>query len=168
MVEISDKFENKVKMAKAKVNEDDNLNWQVTNGSDDIIPKPKLPVVHSTYAPKCMLTEEVCSFWDVPPWTTRMSSEWFNISDILVFVFLFMVIVSFNVLHLRMILLALDLSDATSFHHTSKWIDDVRTERGNDVIIVLVGNKTDLSDKRWVQYFWKLSSTCSCRNRITW
>jgi len=64
-----------------------------------------------------------------------------------------MVIVSFNVLHLRMILLALDLSDATSFHHTSKWIDDVRTERGNDVIIVLVGNKTDLSDKRWVQYF---------------
>jgi len=38
--------------------------------------------------------------------------------------------------------------DATSFHQTSKWIDDVRTERGNDVIIVLVGNKTDLSDKR--------------------
>ncbi|EHB04642.1 Ras-related protein Rab-6A [Heterocephalus glaber] len=31
---------------------------------------------------------------------------------------------------------------------TTKWIDDVRTERGNDVIIMLVGNKTDLSDKR--------------------
>ena len=44
-----------------------------------------------------------------------------------------------------------DVLDATSFHQTSKWIDDVRTERGNDVIIVLVGNKTDLSDKRWVQ-----------------
>jgi len=43
-----------------------------------------------------------------------------------------------------------DLSDVTSFHQTSKWIDDVRTERGNDVIIVLVGNKTDLSDKRYV------------------
>jgi len=43
-----------------------------------------------------------------------------------------------------------NLPDATSFHQTSKWIDDVRTERGNDVIIVLVGNKTDLSDKRWV------------------
>ena len=41
-----------------------------------------------------------------------------------------------------------DVLDATSFHQTSKWIDDVRTERGNDVIIVLVGNKTDLSDKR--------------------
>jgi Ras-related protein Rab-6A len=29
-------------------------------------------------------------------------------------------------------------------------VDDVRGERGNDVIIVLVGNKTDLSDKRQV------------------
>ena len=34
--------------------------------------------------------------------------------------------------------------------NTSKWIDDVRAERGNDVIIILVGNKTDLSDKRQV------------------
>ncbi|KAG9082709.1 hypothetical protein FS749_006635 [Ceratobasidium sp. UAMH 11750] len=33
---------------------------------------------------------------------------------------------------------------------TSKWIDDVRSERGTDVIIVLVGNKADLSDKRQV------------------
>lgn len=40
--------------------------------------------------------------------------------------------------------------DANSFHQTSKWIDDVRTERGNDVIIMLVGNKTDLQDKRQV------------------
>ena len=29
-------------------------------------------------------------------------------------------------------------------------MDDVRGERGNDVIIVLVGNKTDLNDKREV------------------
>lgn len=41
-------------------------------------------------------------------------------------------------------------SGANSFHQTSKWIDDVRTERGSDVIIMLVGNKTDLSDKRQV------------------
>ncbi len=34
--------------------------------------------------------------------------------------------------------------------NTSKWVDDVRAERGNDVIIVLVGNKTDLPDKRQV------------------
>lgn len=46
--------------------------------------------------------------------------------------------------------LLLLFSDANSFHQTSKWIDDVRTERGSDVIIMLVGNKTDLSDKRQV------------------
>jgi Ras-related protein Rab-6A len=38
--------------------------------------------------------------------------------------------------------------DRTSFLNTSKWIDDVRTERGTDVVMMLVGNKTDLSDKR--------------------
>ncbi|KAJ3097960.1 Ras- protein Rab6, partial [Physocladia obscura] len=43
-----------------------------------------------------------------------------------------------------------DISNRTSFQNTNKWIDDVRSERGNDVIIVLVGNKTDLSDKRQV------------------
>lgn len=43
-----------------------------------------------------------------------------------------------------------NIIDANSFHQTSKWIDDVRTERGSDVIIMLVGNKTDLSDKRQV------------------
>ena|ERR1700761_7248827 len=41
-------------------------------------------------------------------------------------------------------------TDAKSFQNTRKWIDDVRAERGNDVIIVLVGNKTDLNDKREV------------------
>ncbi|KAH8167288.1 hypothetical protein CIB48_g957 [Xylaria polymorpha] len=43
-----------------------------------------------------------------------------------------------------------DISNAKSFQNTKKWIDDVRAERGNDVIIVLVGNKTDLNDKREV------------------
>jgi Ras-related protein Rab-6A len=43
-----------------------------------------------------------------------------------------------------------DISNAKSFQNTRKWIDDVRGERGSDVIIVLVGNKTDLSDKREV------------------
>jgi len=40
--------------------------------------------------------------------------------------------------------------DRTSFTNTAKWVDDVRNERGQDVIIVLVGNKTDLNDKRCV------------------
>ncbi|CAO3649195.1 unnamed protein product [Mucor fragilis] len=43
-----------------------------------------------------------------------------------------------------------DISNRQSFMNTSKWIDDVRAERGDDVIIVLVGNKSDLSDKREV------------------
>ena len=43
-------------------------------------------------------------------------------------------------------------ADANSFQQTSKWIDDVRTERGSDVLIMLVGNKTDLSDKRLESY----------------
>uniref|UniRef100_A0A8C7ZCV6 START domain-containing protein 10 n=1 Tax=Oryzias sinensis TaxID=183150 RepID=A0A8C7ZCV6_9TELE len=43
-----------------------------------------------------------------------------------------------------------DIANLNSFQQTSKWIDDVRTERGSDVIIMLVGNKTDLADKRQV------------------
>ncbi|XP_032836172.1 ras-related protein Rab-6A isoform X2 [Petromyzon marinus] len=43
-----------------------------------------------------------------------------------------------------------DVTNVNSFQQTSKWIDDVRTERGSDVIIMLVGNKTDLADKRQV------------------
>ncbi|XP_065183854.1 ras-related protein Rab-6A-like [Sycon ciliatum] len=43
-----------------------------------------------------------------------------------------------------------DITNANSFQQTNKWIDDVRTERGQDVIIMLVGNKTDLADKRQV------------------
>lgn len=43
-----------------------------------------------------------------------------------------------------------DVTNANSFLQTSKWIDDVRTERGSDVIIMLVGNKTDLAERRQV------------------
>jgi len=43
-----------------------------------------------------------------------------------------------------------DITNVNSFNQTNKWIDDVRAERGNDVIIMLVGNKTDLADKRRV------------------
>ncbi|WOO81903.1 GTP-binding protein ryh1 [Vanrija pseudolonga] len=43
-----------------------------------------------------------------------------------------------------------DITSRASFLNTTKWVDDVRNERGDDVIIVLVGNKTDLNDKRQV------------------
>ena len=42
--------------------------------------------------------------------------------------------------------------DINSFQQTNKWIDDVRAERGGDVIIMLVGNKTDLAEKRSVYF----------------
>ncbi|RYG54164.1 hypothetical protein EON66_07530 [archaeon] len=38
-----------------------------------------------------------------------------------------------------------------SFNRAFAWINDVRTERGTDVLIVLVGNKTDLSERRCVR-----------------
>ncbi|PVU92593.1 hypothetical protein BB561_003732 [Smittium simulii] len=43
-----------------------------------------------------------------------------------------------------------DISDRNSFANTAKWIEDARQERGQEVILVLVGNKTDLGDKRVV------------------
>ncbi|KAJ3309056.1 hypothetical protein HDV04_000523 [Boothiomyces sp. JEL0838] len=43
-----------------------------------------------------------------------------------------------------------DITNKNSFTNTNKWVEDVRAERGNDVIIVLVGNKTDLTEKRQV------------------
>lgn len=43
-----------------------------------------------------------------------------------------------------------DITNQQSFQDASKWIDDVRAERGDMVVIVLVGNKTDLNDKREV------------------
>lgn len=48
------------------------------------------------------------------------------------------------------LIVTLVLLDRASFLNTSKWIEDVRNERGNDVIMVLVGNKTDSSEKRQV------------------
>ncbi|KAL1371042.1 hypothetical protein HN51_001266 [Arachis hypogaea] len=43
-----------------------------------------------------------------------------------------------------------DVASRQTFLNTVKWIEEVRSERGNDVILVLVGNKTDLLDKRQV------------------
>jgi len=44
-----------------------------------------------------------------------------------------------------------DVVNRASFLNTSKWVEDVRSERGNDVVICLVGNKTDMgNDKRQV------------------
>ncbi|CAN6863123.1 unnamed protein product [Brassica oleracea var. botrytis] len=43
-----------------------------------------------------------------------------------------------------------DVANKQSFINASKWIEDVRAERSNQVIIALVGNKTDLVHRRQV------------------
>mmetsp|Transcript_18833 Transcript_18833/g.21628 ORF Transcript_18833/g.21628 Transcript_18833/m.21628 type:complete len:223 (+) Transcript_18833:20-688(+) len=44
-----------------------------------------------------------------------------------------------------------DITSRSSFENINKWIEYVREERGDDVIIALVGNKTDMADKRVVK-----------------
>jgi Ras-related protein Rab-6A len=41
-----------------------------------------------------------------------------------------------------------DVTNRLSFGNSTKWIEDVRAERGNDVVICLVGNKTDLGNEK--------------------
>lgn len=43
-----------------------------------------------------------------------------------------------------------DITNSASFEQTNKWINDVRRERGTNVIIMLVGNKVDLESMREV------------------
>ena len=40
-------------------------------------------------------------------------------------------------------------ADEQSFTQATKWIADVREERGADVLVMLVANKIDLDDKRF-------------------
>lgn len=43
-----------------------------------------------------------------------------------------------------------DVTSRTSFDAVDRWVEDVHRERGEDVIICLVGNKSDLSEAREV------------------
>ena len=40
--------------------------------------------------------------------------------------------------------------DKDSFKNVTKWIDDAKAIRGNDLMIILVGNKIDLAERRQV------------------
>ena len=48
-------------------------------------------------------------------------------------------------------------SDRASFDGIEKWIKDVQEHRGDDAILAIVGNKLDLTDKRYI--FWKIIET---------
>ena len=43
-----------------------------------------------------------------------------------------------------------DITSHESFEHVEKWIEDARNLREDDVILILVGNKSDLEDRRQV------------------
>mmetsp|Transcript_103354 Transcript_103354/g.308762 ORF Transcript_103354/g.308762 Transcript_103354/m.308762 type:complete len:216 (+) Transcript_103354:83-730(+) len=43
-----------------------------------------------------------------------------------------------------------DITKKASFAGTRKWISDVRSERGSDAVVALVGNKSDLEEQREV------------------
>lgn len=40
-----------------------------------------------------------------------------------------------------------DVGNKNSFKNIVKWVNDVRNERGNEVLLVIVGNKIDLEEK---------------------
>jgi small GTP-binding protein len=43
-----------------------------------------------------------------------------------------------------------DLADSVPFARASEWSDELKRERGDDIMIVLVGNKCDLESQRTV------------------
>ena len=48
-------------------------------------------------------------------------------------------------------LVVYDISKRTTFENVNKWIDELKLKGNEDIIIMLVGNKSDLEDKREVQ-----------------
>ena len=49
-----------------------------------------------------------------------------------------------------MAIVVYDITNRPSFESINKWVQDVRTERGTDVLIIVVGNKLDLEERRTV------------------
>ena len=43
-----------------------------------------------------------------------------------------------------------DVTNKQTFTSLDKWIEDVRNERGNSVVVAVVGNKTDKTDERCI------------------
>lgn len=46
--------------------------------------------------------------------------------------------------------LVYDLTQRQSYLNIDRWVEDIRNERGSDVVVVLAGNKSDLTDKHAV------------------
>jgi Ras-related protein Rab-6A len=41
-----------------------------------------------------------------------------------------------------------DVTSRQSFQSVDKWVEDMRSERGTEAVLLIAGNKTDLDDKR--------------------
>ena len=62
-----------------------------------------------------------------------------------------------------------DVANRQSFLNVAKWIDEVKQERGENVVIAIVGNKTDLAAQRKVSLpfsFFPLSLSLSLSMRV--
>lgn len=46
------------------------------------------------------------------------------------------------------VLAIFDITDRIAFENLTDWLKDIRKERGNDIRILIVGNKTDLEESR--------------------
>ena len=45
-------------------------------------------------------------------------------------------------------LLVYDITRRDSFIHVNEWLEEVRNNSSKNIIIILIGNKKDLEDKR--------------------
>lgn len=62
----------------------------------------------------------------------------------------FRLLIPLYIRDLHVAVVCYDITSKASFESLDKWIKDVRMERGDDVVVVVVGNKSDLGAKRQV------------------
>ena len=46
----------------------------------------------------------------------------------------------------------LDLSERQSFENLKGWVEEVKSQRDEDVVIAVIGSKIDMTDKRFLAY----------------
>lgn len=62
----------------------------------------------------------------------------------------FRLLIPLYIRDLHVAVICYDITSKKSFDNLTNWINDVKLERGDEVIIVIVGNKSDLGNKRQV------------------
>lgn len=49
-------------------------------------------------------------------------------------------------------LLVYDITRRDTFNHVTKWLEEVKTNSSKNIVVILIGNKKDLEEKRQVSY----------------